>query len=192
MEPVPTSTSSTPKPSSRQLLWVLLPVGGFCFCGILGSLVLSMFLQSRSAKYELSLTRLKGHSLGMLMYASDWDDTLPPADVWMNAVSSKVNPEDLECPLQVWKTFEFGFAMNKNASALETRTVKSPELVPMTFEATMVNKNAVGDADVMIPNNSVKDGVGLSFVDGHVARVRYEQVRDKQWIPIVVVPRKSE
>lgn len=156
------------------------------------AVVFPLFLQARAAKYELSMTRMKSHALGMLMYASDWDDTLPPADRWMDSLAAKVNPEDLDCPLPVWKTFEFGYAMNKHASALETRTVKSPELVPMTFEATLVNVNATGDADVMIPYNSVKDGVGLSFVDGHVARVRYEQVRDKQWIPIVVVPRKSE
>ena len=72
-----------PRQSTSVWVWVLVGLAGMCvLCGVIGAAVLfPVFAQARlAAKKSVSLSYARQVSISVLLYSTDFDDTLPPID----------------------------------------------------------------------------------------------------------------
>jgi prepilin-type processing-associated H-X9-DG protein len=115
------------------------------------------------------LSNGKQLGLGMLLYASDFDERLPHSDHWLSDLDPYVKNPDLACPATPTK--RYGYAMHLSLSGAELKSVEKPEERIMLFESIAVIPNAAGD-EGLLPNPGRHKGRNtIAYADGHVKRV---------------------
>src|SRR5687767_13840559 len=89
---------------SNTVLWVvlILGIGGLCFVVlILAAILFPVFSQARFAAQNTTCrSSVKQWTVAAIMYAGDFDDRLPKADRWMDAVESYMSGNK-GCPIAV-------------------------------------------------------------------------------------------
>lgn len=111
----------------------------------------------------------------IMMYASDWDDTLPPAGRWMTVLTTgeerKAQDGILHCP-QAGKlgTAQYGYAMNAALSGKKWRQIDQKEhaRTPLIYDSSDLGINAHYDF-TSLPNPGRHSGHNnILYLDGHV------------------------
>jgi prepilin-type processing-associated H-X9-DG protein len=116
--------------------------------------------------------RLKKLYDAAMLYASSWDDTLPPAEIWMTALR---NPDQtfgeeeyLHCP-SVSKPGEarYGYAMNSSLSGKRIGEIENKDSTPLFFDSDDLEMNARAGS----PSSKRHDGKSnVVFADGHLGQ----------------------
>ena len=120
-------------------------------------------------KYS-ALSNAKQLALANLLYATDYDEHLPSAENWMDALELYTKNEWAfrDPDIKDRKDDEYGYAFFKPLSCVDTRTVLDPDQVPLVFQSVLMLRNARSDLSTLpaIPRNGKANCV--AFLDGHV------------------------
>jgi hypothetical protein len=115
------------------------------------------------------LSNLKQLALASYMYATDYDDLLPPAETWMDHIDPySKNEQILHDPsIKDRKDDEYGFAFFDPASCINPWSVRDSDKVPLLFQSVLMRRNAHGDLSTLpaVPRDEKMNIV--AFLDGH-------------------------
>ena len=102
---------------------------------------------------------------GLLMYAQDYDEKLPPASKWATNVMPYVkNRRTFQCPAD---SSQWSYAFNKNLSGVSMGQIPKPGDTTMLFESNFHKPNAFGLANDVVYTRHLGHG-NFGYVDGHV------------------------
>jgi hypothetical protein len=94
-------------------------------------------------KYPEAKQRLSNIAAAMLLYAQDWDDTLPPGPGWDELIVPYLKDRSrLKSPI-FDGTPNFGFAYNSEIAGLPLTSIPSPTSTLLVFDSTQLTKGAV-------------------------------------------------
>ena len=118
-----------------------------------------------------TISNLKVIGLANIMYSSDYDEHLPPADTWMDAYFDPYLGEIRYCidpRMEDRKEGEHGFAFLSALSCVDTTSVAKPETAPLVFQSSLLGRNAHSDLSTLptVPRGGEVNSV--VFLDGHV------------------------
>ena len=162
--------------------WSWLQIGALWFLSV-SLLVGNLPNLKDSAKRVHCMSNIKQLCRGMLMYAEDFDQRLPPADAWYPATRSYVG-EEFQCPSA---TAPWSYAMNSRASSLRVapdpdapeEVSRGPSEMVLLFEADARLPNASGGPEWLVFRHQGKTNIG--FADGHVRSLKQEGVPSLRW-----------
>lgn len=133
--------------------------------------------------YSATISNCKQASLGMIMYAADWDDYLPTSHSWVNKVAVYINrPTIFNVSLDAGNTPR-KFAMNKGISGRFVPKLDSEHGV-MLFDSISNSDSPVG-GKVLLAKYPKRDRYIIGFIDGHVEGMRTNQLKDVLWNPAI-------
>jgi prepilin-type processing-associated H-X9-DG protein len=130
---------------------------------------------------------MKQLSLGLIMYAQDYDQHFPPAARWSKATLPYIkNPAIYVCPSDGGS--KNSFALNRNVSGRALKTIKQLASMPLLFESNQHVPNASGLAAQVASPPRHGGGNNFAWVDG---RVTWESKTPGFGAPYVAAKRKG-
>jgi prepilin-type processing-associated H-X9-DG protein len=138
--------------------------------------LLPMLQQAREkAQAAACLSNMKQLGLAAMMYAQDWDETLP-SEEWPQQLQPYLkNTQVLKCPSAPER--EVAFALNQAVAGAKLADVKRPGEVVLFFETGGPEDIPFGGPD-FVPTEPRHGGqVTVGFVDGHAQLVPPDKLR---------------
>jgi len=163
----PTAVATSPprpsKPSSQK--WIIIAVvAGAAFMllaalAIFAAILFPVFGRAKEkAQATVCLSNVKQLGVALMMYTTDYEERLPEADSWEEAVAPYImNAEILACPV-TGKHYVF----NKKLSGMDLKGLDNPQETPMLWEPAR-------DAEGLVGPHGGRFNVG--YVDGHAQMV---------------------
>ncbi|HVT13264.1 MAG TPA: hypothetical protein VHE55_13445 [Fimbriimonadaceae bacterium] len=164
--------------------WIVLGILAICGCGgvgLLGSILFPAFSRARAiAQERRCISNVRVLVAASAMYAEDFDDHLPPASLWMDALKSRADsPGNFSCPsVSRPNAFgprvagKYGYAFNEALSGKSRKGFSAQKSEVLIFESLDVSRNAQGDPATSAPPNRHGKGRTQGFTDGHAAFVK--------------------
>ena len=154
------------------VFWIVLALGCLGMIALAAFVVIGItapvFMRAREKATTTScMSNLKQLATAQLMYASDYDETLPDAGTWIDAQMPYLMNESIYlCPEDpapfMPGTFPVSYGMNVALSGQDLRKLANPALTPSLLDATA----PVGDQTIGAFRHN--DGANVGFADGHV------------------------
>jgi hypothetical protein len=140
-------------------LLMLLVIGFLCKVGLDAS---------KTYASAVCYANLGQVGLGLLMYADDYDDRLPPADSWLDATLPYTkNIKAYKCPADL-SAARCSYALNTNLSGKVLKEIKHPERVVLLYDTDKPGLNPSGGKEYFPAKGRHRGQIRLVFVDGHV------------------------
>lgn len=94
-----------------------------------------------------------------MTYASDNDDTLPPAKSWVKDINP-YGPKSLKCPADTDKTHPVSYAMNMNLSGKKLSAIHDRAMTILLYESTSkdATPSGTGMDSVLVGKDTVGQG----------------------------------
>ena len=148
------SSAPTPAPAPGAI------VGGVIAPGMTPEAV-------EAARKATCLSNLKQLVLGMLMFAQDYDEHLPNADVWMDSLDPYVkNIKALtHCPSDT--QHQYSYAMNSQIATKSIGSFDDPVNTIAIFESNSGKRNAADPLTSLCKAPRHGNGNCFAYVDGH-------------------------
>lgn len=135
-------------------------------------------IRSAQAPYEPEKNKTCPENLkqlynAVMLYADSWDNTLPPAEIWMTAIKENVPKDEwLHCPEVAGAGGEhYGYAMNAALGGKRVSDMKDAAKTPLFYDSTDVKVDA-HDAVSSLPKPGRHGGRNnILYLDGHVESV---------------------
>ena len=142
----------------------------------------SLTLARNQAKQTLRASRVAQLSKSVMMYAEDYDDVFPtPPSNWPKLMFPYYRFRQME-----ESPFAPGagraYAINENLAGVRMSAVYAPSRTVLFFEAAL-GAPAAGGPELLPKVPRHRDRYVVGFVDGHVADVPKDEVRDLSWKP---------
>lgn len=117
--------------------------------------------------YALSVTRLKGLNTGLLIYMGDYDDVLPPPNIWADGLGPYVqNSENFHSPAVT--VSPYGYALNVDVSGKYPGQLGDLSLMISLFDSTDTNRGATESTGTLPNPPRYGSRNTIAFMDGHV------------------------
>lgn len=165
-----------PRKGMPGWVWVLLGCGCLGFVvipAILAAILFPVFSQAREAARSAScMSNEKQMSLGLLMYAQDYDQKLPPSTQWMALESPYIKNDSVyHCPsLHADGPTAYGYAMYSPLSGTLTTDVANPQQVPLLFDSSNLAYNATDTGTSFANPPRHRGSNNVAYLDGHAVR----------------------
>jgi hypothetical protein len=119
------------------------------------------------------VNRMREVNQGLMMYAADYDDTLPIGADWMDRVDQYVSPNsDFQCPVvEANNPAEFGVAMHTQIDGQTLDSFPDRSLIITLFESTDLSESALGTEADKPPVARHNDHNVLARLNGAVQHV---------------------
>ncbi|MHB1000098.1 MAG: DUF4190 domain-containing protein [Armatimonadota bacterium] len=152
----------------------------FFIAGIMGAIMYPVFSRARDeARGVGCMANVKRVSLSMQMYASEWNDSLPPADGWNDKVRPYVGNDSIfRCPSARSKMP--AYAVNSKFASKKSVEIASPDKKVLIFE-TEPGRNKAGGSEMMLPAPRHADKYSIGFADGHAKSITDLESNTLQW-----------
>jgi prepilin-type processing-associated H-X9-DG protein len=112
-------------------------------------------------------SNLRQLALGVLMWAQDHDEVLPPAENWMTELEPYLkNPEIYRCPAA--PELECGYAYNLAVAGLNLADIPDPAGAVLFYESTVGMPSTADMGETQPQPGRHEGGNNLAYVDGHV------------------------
>jgi hypothetical protein len=112
---------------------------------------------------------MKQVGMGLMMYATDYDDTYPASYRWEDALVPYVKYRAIfNCPTVARQGNEHGYAFVDSLSNQSTPSIQQPASTVMVFETTNLAANAAGSVAEPIPSRHNHNNRVMA--DGHVEK----------------------
>ncbi len=123
-----------------------------------------------SNKKDGCISNLKQSGLAIIMYSGDYDDVMPPARKWMDAVKEYVKTEAIyHCPALGGTAY--GYALHSDLAGKEWSKIKNPQNLPMVFDSSQEHRSAVATLK-SLPSPPRHEGKNnICYADGHTVAV---------------------
>ena len=173
-------------PSVGALLSQVLVIVTELVLTVLVFLGLVHFQCSREVAWQnRCIQNLRSISLAIAEYVQDWDERLPPAQRWADAISERHLQRDVmsqvfRCPKS---SFPFGYAFNAFLDSVPVSQVDSLAETVLLFECDSSSPNAFGDQTNLSQRPRHLEGDIYAFVDGHAKWIRRSNVSYLRWKP---------
>lgn len=123
------------------------------------------------AQGSTCLSNLKQICLGILQYAQDHDEILPPADKWIDEIMPYLHNEEVfKCPGTPDRAY--GYAFNTAFSKMPLARIDNPTEAIVVFESNLGIRNAHGKPTEVPRPGRHNDGNNFGYVDGHCKWLR--------------------
>lgn len=171
-----------PKRSNSALIIAVVLGGSALAClvliAVVGAILFPIFAQARrTAQRTSAVSQMKMLALGNLIYANDFDQRLPIATAWMDAVSPEVSSQRAFHSPGIGRgglgqRSYYGIAFMKSLSSVQIQGIDTPAQRVLLFDSTLMGRNATSGLDT-VPKpprfgNAETGGNVFAFVDGHV------------------------
>jgi hypothetical protein len=167
--------------------WVrALIVATELFLTVLVFLGLSHFQCGREVAWQNRCAQnLRAISLAIAKYAQDWDERLPPARRWVDAISERHLKRDailqiFRCPKS---SSPFSYAFNISLDGVSILQVGYPSETVLLFECDSSSLNAFSGWTKLPQCPRHLDGDIYAFVDGHAKWIRRSNAPILRWKP---------
>ena len=141
---------------------------------LLAIILFPVFRQAQETARQAScLSNLRSRSNSLLQYATDNDNSLPPASQWQSASSRYLKEEKGSCPsLSPPVPSVLGYAMDSRLSGRSLERIGAPhEQRILLYESS----NLIPNANDPGTSFTVRHSYGtISFVDGHAKMYKQE------------------
>lgn len=131
---------------------------------------------------KLCADRLRRQAVAILLYATDNDETLPPASRWMDATAKYLKTEaPFHCPdLRQSAADRYGYALNRRVSGISLADKSLPRWgeIPLAFDSILTGRNVADE----LTSISAKDGDQTRRNNIHFATVSYLDTRIRTWV----------
>ncbi len=163
-------SESVPK---RKVSWATVIVVLLVLVLIIAAILYPIFSAAYVSEKRPVISYMKQIGLGLVMYAGDFDDRLPDADKWMDAINPYiVNERRLVDPtLKEPKPGQYGFAFYLPLSRIDSEKVLNHDQVPLAFQSSDLRRNAAGDLSLLPKPPRSDDMNAVVFLDTHVKRM---------------------
>lgn len=180
MKPPPLAevNSAAGKRKFNPMPWVLGAVAaGLVVLGmvVLKSIPKGVFTEQNKEQRKC-LARLSDQAMGLQLYASNYDDTLPKSQ-WMDSIAPFIAPvsEVKEASNRSLRTFhcpairyeDFGYGLNQAVVGANTKSLDQEHTV-LTFDCGKPGKNVIAPTTRVLKNGRHEGKNNFSFLDGHV------------------------
>ncbi|MEI6500309.1 MAG: hypothetical protein WCP21_04695 [Armatimonadota bacterium] len=130
----------------------------------------SLFARSGEREQQADcLSNLKQLGLGLLCYAQDHDENLPPADKWCDEIMPYLkNEQVLKCPAA--PDLACGYAFNAALSGVNLGKIERPAEMIILFDSELGPRNGSAPLAAARPPRPGRhnEGNNAAYVDGHV------------------------
>ena len=134
----------------------------------------------RELVYRLKCnTCLKSLGVVFVLYADEFDGSLPSVESWCDAFGKYMIPGLLICPGSNAKEDQSSYAMNEFLTGRKL-TELPPDLV-LLFESTP-GWNKAGGPEILTTKHHEDEGCNVLFADGRVEFVRADRISELRWV----------
>ncbi|MGD9498081.1 MAG: DUF1559 domain-containing protein [Armatimonadota bacterium] len=188
--PPPPRYEATPAPPSTSP-WAAAAIACAVLAGlmlltgpIMMAILFPVFARAREKAREVTcMSNLKQISVGYLAYATDYHETLPPAQQWPDAVMPYLDdPAGLQCPSDdepsSWRGWPLSYTMNARVAGVELRDMRHPAETILIYDGTQL----CDDSGRSVAFRHV-GGTNAGYVDGHV-----RWLHEKNWATAQMEP----
>jgi prepilin-type processing-associated H-X9-DG protein len=139
----------------------------------------STAMDKRRSRRIACMSSIKQLALGANMYAQDWDDHLPFAKNWGDAIAADLNSTiPFTCPA-LPTSRRFGHGYYDRISGRRLAAIREPVGMPMVFDSKKLVRNASGALEQIPAEGRHPEGTSMiGFVDGHVMWMTRERLFD--------------
>lgn len=180
------------KPLPRTSPWFTAFMIAFIVV-IVAAILYPVFADVHIGHRRGTISNLKQLSLGLVMYAGDYDERFPLVDTWMDATDQYTRGEPVLIDPALFEANKprvpgiYGFAFYKPLCALDAYYIENQDEVPLVFQSTLLHRNATGGLDTLPnpprvqPRSEVQKNY-VAFLDTHV------EAFDAEWpnAPVLV------
>jgi prepilin-type processing-associated H-X9-DG protein len=145
--------------------------------------VLFIYLASPPDRRELAYrlkcnTCLKSLGVVFVLYADEFDGSLPSVESWCDAFGKYMIPGLLICPGSNAKEDQSSYAMNAFLAGRKLAELP-PDLV-LLFESKP-GWNKAGGPEILTMEHHEDEGCNVLFADGHVKFIRPDKIWELRW-----------
>jgi len=153
---------------------------------VMAAILFPVFARAREKARQAScMSNLKQIGLAQLMYATDYDDVLAPADDWPGRLMPYMRNEDiLVCPADSradphsYGEWPLSYTMNGWVGGHALGAISSPPETALVYDGTRVY--ATEEPAIEFRHNA---GANVAFVDGHVKWLSERHWGEVRWEP---------
>jgi prepilin-type processing-associated H-X9-DG protein len=142
------------------------------------AILLPVLARAREKALQAScLSNVKQLCLGMLMYATDYDEVLAARGPnWVEDIEPYIkNTAILRCPSR--PELPVGYAMSRKLIGAKLGDIQWPGETILFFESNLGGPNPVGGPDDVPAEGVHNGGINCGFVDGHAKWLRADTAR---------------
>lgn len=157
--------------SAKWLGLAVVSLASYLF-GVLfvGLMFVKPFFSARAVSQStVCRSNLKQLSAALLMYAQDFDETLPPARRWGDSAVDYLpdTPGEIvfRCPSS---DTSYGFAFNRALDQIPLVRIGTPESMVLLLETDATNRNALGEQSSLPNPPRHYGGVNIAYANGTV------------------------
>ncbi|HOY58965.1 MAG TPA: DUF4190 domain-containing protein [Verrucomicrobiota bacterium] len=156
------------------------------FMPVMAGIMLPALAKAKSQAQSITcMNNLKQLALGALMYANDYNDQLPPADAWCDAVLKYTAGSEavFHCPSGApGQRCHYGY--NARLTGKSLASVKDPDKVVLFFEVDG-GWNVSGGPELMLASPRHARARGVAYLDGHCVMIRNDsrEIENLRWDP---------
>lgn len=136
---------------------------------------------SRRAATE---SRLRQIAIASAIYASDNDDHLPAAGVWMDALGPILKASEWtyrDSCMDKPAPHQYGFAYFRPISELKLSAIENPTQVPVSFQSRNTGWNATGGLELLPDKPRNASYYPIALLDGSLKKLsREEAIKELQ------------
>lgn len=138
--------------------------------------LLPMFQQAKEkAVASACISNMKQLCLAAMMYAQDWDETLP-SEQWPQQLEPYLkNAEIYQCPGA--KERQYAFAINEALIGAKLSDIKRPAETVLFFESNLPDDLPFGGPDGLLMEPRHRGMITVGFVDGHCKLMKPEEAK---------------
>jgi prepilin-type N-terminal cleavage/methylation domain-containing protein len=146
--------------------------------GIIAAILFPVFAQPNGKNPGIScLSNTKQFGVGIIMYAQDYDEHLPPAEKWMTvSMPYTKNKAIYICPVMKKESPKTAasYAMDTRLSGKSLNKLKEPANQALAYDSTRTDWDAADPGQTFAPQHNEGKQGSLVFADGHAKLVRDE------------------
>ncbi len=129
---------------------------------------------NKKSEAQICMSNLKQLSVGMMIYASDYDDYLPKSVNWSDVVMPYIkNLEVFKCPTISNRDKKlYGISFMSSCLGINLPQVEEPAKQYMLFDSDDLKKNSIGNESKLPKPGRHNGNNHVSFLDAHVKAIR--------------------
>jgi len=183
LKPTPTQPIPT-QPSRKKNAVVGILVAAVIVLSLVG-IAWKPFQQAREKVRQLEcLSNLHQIGLGVVQYCQDYDERMPLAYNWADAVDPYIRNVGLyQCPSR--KNLKIGYAYNRHLNGISMEQISQPTETVCLFESNLGGSNPSDYGESWIEGGVHLGGNFVSFVDGHTKWYSWTWKQHLQFYPIL-------